>query len=220
MITMTATETSQWNVRWPGGGWLTERWRKPITPYAQWVPVDFLLAWMDIESNGKPAEVSEIGERGLFQVHPDEQQMLGISDENFQNLTTDYGLALKYGVLEAMKYAIYAKRALANVDVEWHGRDFWKLTKLFHGAFSIPSATLQAFKAENHRGPATWNELQTWALNAAAQKDPILSSRVRALIPKTFRNAQKTGEESQLPEIDPAQVAITSSLFRTFGLLI
>jgi hypothetical protein len=214
------TSSAQWHERWPNGGWLTERWREPIKTYAQWVPIDFLLAWIDVESGGQLDNVSEIGERSLFQIHPDEQSMLNIPDADFQALTTNAALSLKYGVMEAMKYATYAKRALAAAGVEWHGRDFWKMTKLFHGAFSIPSATLQAFKTENHRGPVSWDELQTWALNAAQQQDPVLTTRVRALIPKTFANAQKTGEISQVPAYDPTTTAAASSLFRAYGLMI
>ncbi len=209
-----------------GGGFQTERWRGQLTPFASWVPIDFLLAWIDVESNGKPDEVSDIGERGLFQVHPDEREILHMSDEDFQNLTTDFNLALKSGVAQAKTYAVFAKRFLTDVGSEWHGRDFWKLVKLHHGAFGMPKFSLLAFQAANGRGPVSWDELQKFALNAAATgqdfvpTDKKFSAKLRSLVPKTFANAEKTGERSGIPITHPAEIADVTDLLRAANLLL
>jgi len=181
-------------------GRAVERWRKSLTRLAGWVPVDFLLAWVDKESKGLPNVVSPIGERGLFQVHEDEKTFLKIPDADFTNLTTDPALAMRTGVRQAKTYAAYAKRFLADVGVEWHGRDFWKLVKLHHGAFGMPKYALLAFQRENGRGPQNWHELMKFALDAAeAKKDLIptdtnLSTKLRSITVKVFNNADVVGE--------------------------
>ncbi|MEI6172022.1 MAG: hypothetical protein WCQ45_06070 [bacterium] len=209
-----------------GGGFLTERWRKPLKPLAQWVPIDFLLAWIDVESNGKPDEVSNIGERGLFQVHPDERDFLHLTDDQFQSLTTDTNFALQVGVAQAIAYAIFAKRELSAVGSEWHGRDFWKLVKLHHGAFSVPKFMLLAFQNTFGRGPTTWREFQAFAFDAANRGvdvvpgDPTFSAKLRALVPNTFNNAEKTGERSGIDEIKAPTIASVGALLRSFGLMV
>lgn len=211
---------------WPGGGALTERWRKPLAKIADWVPVDFLLAWIDVESNGKPETISTLGERGLFQVHPDEKDVLRLSDIDFQDLTSNLALALKTGVLQAKTFAYYTKRFLADVGAEWHGRDFWKLVKLHHGAFAMPKYTLLAFQQEFGRGPSDWEELQNFALDAVARNKDLIpsdkkfSTKLRALIPKTFANAEKTGERSELPIYNPGLIGSVVNALRAFNLMV
>jgi hypothetical protein len=211
---------------WPKGGALTERWRKPISKVADWVPVDALLAWIDTESGGQPQIVTNLGERGLFQVHPDEVSFLGLTNDEFQRLTTDTNLALRFGVKHLKLYAFQAKKVLSAVGEDWHGRDFWKLNKLFHGAFSMPSAAVNAFQRVNGRGPATWRELQAFALaEAAAGRDLVpgqtrQSAVLRALTPGVFANAEKTGEASEVPEYNRERVAVVGPLLRSFGLMV
>jgi hypothetical protein len=211
---------------WPKGGLTTERWRKPLTKVADWVPVDALLAWIDTESGGIPTVTTSLGERGLFQVHPDEVSFLGLTDDEFQRLTTDINLALRTGVKQLKLYAFQTKKVLNAVGQDWHGRDFWKLNKLFHGAFSMPSASINAFVRVKGRGPDTWRELQTFALEeAAAGRDlvpgnPKGSAVLRALTASTFANAEKTGEASEIPERSRNVVSVVAPLLRTFGLMV
>ena len=211
---------------WPKGGWLTERWRKPLMKVTDWVPVDAGLAWIDTESGGDPSVVTSLGERGLFQVHPEEVPFLGLTDDEFQRLTTDPDLALRTGVKQLKLYAFQAKKALNAVGADWHGRDFWKFDKLFHGAFSMPSAAVNAFQRVNGRGPETWRELQTFVLNeAAAGRDLVpanarQSAILRALTPSVTANAEKTGEASEIPEYNRDKVSLVAPLLRSFGLMV
>lgn len=211
---------------WPKGGRTTERWRKKLERVATWVPVDALLAWIDTESGGRPDVTTSLGERGLFQVHPAEVKMLGLTDDEFQRLTTDTNLALRVGVKQAKMYAFQAKKDLAKVGVEWHGRDFWKLVKLYHGAFAMPSSALNAFLRVNGRGPETWAELYAFTLNeAAAGRDlipsnPQLSKTLRQLTNFVMANAEKTGEASELPVYSRDKVAQVTDLLRRAGLMI
>lgn len=215
---------------WPGGGNVTESWRKSLEPIADWVPVDFLLGWIDIESNGIPSIIETSadprGERGLFQVHPDEREYLGLTQEQFDALTKDPGLALRFGVKHAKMFALQAKKALKTVGQEWHGRDFWKLVKLHHGAFAMPSASLNAFKRSKGRGPDTWDELQAFALDEAKNgraldpANPQLSATLRGMTKSTFTNAQDTGERSELPIIGSNQVSQVAPVLRKGGLLL
>jgi len=211
--------------RWTNGGGNTERWRRAITKVADWVPVDAALAWIDTESGGQPTIVTTLGERGLFQVHPDEVEFLKLTPEEFERLTLDTGLALRVGIRQMKAYAFQAKKVLGAVGAEWHGRDFWKLVKLFHGAFSMPSAAVNAFARETGRGPDNWYELMLFAKNEAAAKHDLVptstrqSATLRALTPSVFENAQKTGEKSELPEYNRDRVALLGNLLRSYGLL-
>lgn len=209
-------------IAWPRGGANTEKWRSAVAKIADWAPVDFLLSWIDKESGGDVSEVTYLGERGLFQEHPAEKGILGLSDEDFERLTTDPAFSLATGVRHAKLYAVFTKRFLAEVGTEWHGRDFWKLVKLHHGAFSIPKYTLNAFKKQYGRAPETWDELQTYAL--AAAKDPTglgkdMPAAVRSLVPSTFANADDTGEISQIPKVSAKTVAMAVPMMRAHNLL-
>lgn len=211
---------------WPGGGTTPEVWRKPLEKIADWVPVDFLLAWIDVESNGVPNVTTELGERGLFQVHPDEREFLRLTQDQFQALTTDTDLALRTGVLQAKLFAYQAKKALNAAGVDWHGRDFWKVVKLYHGAFGMPGAAINAFNRTNGRGPDDWTELQTFALDEAKNGrdlvpgDKRTSAVLRGLTAKVFANAEKTGEESEVPIVIRERVASIAPLLRLVGLMI
>lgn len=189
-----------------------ERWRKPLEKISGWVPINFLLAWIQKESGGRPHVVSSLGERGLFQVHKDEVPFLKITDEQFANLTKDARLALQVGVKQAKLYARFAKRFLADVGAEWHGQDFWKLVKLHHGAFAMPKYALLAFQREHGRGPKTWSELKAFVLDAVEKKqdlvpgNEVLSAKLHAIAKKVFDNADEVG--SVVPVIDPETVAM------------
>jgi len=208
---------------WPKGGRTTERWRKKLERVATWVPVDMLLAWIDTESGGRPTVTTHLGERGLFQVHPAEVEMLGLTQDEFMRLTTDTNLALRVGVKMVKSYAYQAKKDLAKVGVDWHGRDFWKLVKLYHGAYAMPSSVLNAFARTNNRGPENWPELYAFALQeAAAGRDLVLgntnlSATLRRLTNFIMANAEKTGEASELPVYNRDKVAIVTRLLRQAG---
>jgi len=211
---------------WPKGGRTTERWRKKLERVATWVPVDILLAWIDTESGGRPTVTTHLGERGLFQVHPAEVKMLGLTEDEFQRLTTDTDLALRVGVKMVKTYASQAKKDLVKVGTAWHGRDFWKLAKLYHGAYAMPSSALNAFARVNNRAPENWNELHAFALQeAAAGRDLIpnnasLSATLRRLTEFIMNNAHKTGEASELPVYNRDKVAIVTGLLRQAGFAI
>ena len=211
-----------------GGGYLTTRWRKRVAPLARGVPLDFVLAWIDRESDGKPETVSKLGERGLFQVHPDERDwLLALTPAQFAALTdpAQQDAAIKIGMRLVRKYAMYARRYLTEVGAEWHGRDFWQLVKLFHGAFALPPYGLRAFAAANGRGPVGWDEFRTWLLDAATAGTPLapndlaLSKRLRNLTPALIANAEETGRRSGMIAVSPGALATVANLLRVFGLL-
>jgi len=211
---------------WPGGGTLPEVWRKPLEKIADWVPVDFLLAWIDVESNGRPDVTTSLGERGLFQVHPDEREFLGLTEDQFQALTTDTDLALRTGVKQAKLFAYQAKKALNAVGEDWHGRDFWKVVKMYHGAFGMPNNVINAFQRVKGKGPGDWDELMAFALDQAQTNQDLvpdnakLSATLRGLTPSVFNNAQKTGEESELPVVIHDRVSVVAPLLRNAGLMV
>jgi len=212
-----------------GGGYTTERWRSRVVPLAKGIPVDFALAWIDKETGGRPTIISSLGERGLFQIHPDERAwLLGLTPEQFEALSdpAQQDTALQVGMRMIRKYAAFAKRYLGAVGVEWHGLDFWRMVKLHHGAFALPKYTLEAFARAHGRGPADWQEFRTWLLDAAATnvdlapKDPVLARRLRELTPRVIANAEETGRRSGLPLESAPMFTTLSDLLRTFKLMI
>jgi hypothetical protein len=199
-----------------------ERWRKPLIPVAEWVPVDFLLSWIAKESGGDPKSTTSLGEKGLFQMKPgpdDEQGFFKLSDVDFARLATDPLFSLREGVQQAKTYALNAKRLLKDAGVEWHGRDFWSLVKLHHNAFAMPKYSILAYQRTQGHGPENWDDLKDFAMGAASSgvdlvlENKALSSKLRSLTSKTFTNADVVG--SVLPDLHPHTVATTQQWMRS-----
>ena len=178
-----------------------ERHRKLVEKYAGDIPVDFLLAWMDKESNGKVDAVSPMGERGLFQVFPGdgEQKMLKLSDADFDKLLTSADFAVKIGVKAANYYKNFGDKLLKKAGATWRGGSVWKLVKLHHAVFGMPKYTILAFSRTNGRGPKSCTELKDFAEDAAARNIDLVpgnkkfSKKLRALTVRWFKNADETG---------------------------
>lgn len=197
-----------------------ERWRKPLTQIAQWVPIDFLLSWIAKESDGDLDSTTTLGEKGLFQVKPgqdDEQGFLKLSDADFNRLTEPM-FSLQTGVRQAMLYAQSARQTLKNVGAEWHGRDFWKLVKLHHNAFAMPHYAVLAYQRLQGHAPESWDDLKHFVTAAAlAGQDLVpenakLSGRLRALAGKIFANADEVG--NVLPAWKPNEIASAQQLLK------
>lgn len=202
----------------------TERWRRTLMGLKsfRFLPTDFMLAWIDVESSGLPGTVSPLNERGLFQIHPGERDwLLRLTPQQFADLTdpAKQDAALKIAARMVQKYVKFAQEDLAAAGVRWHGLDFWRLVKLYHGAFSVPRLGLRAFRRVYGRGPANWDEFAAFLREvhrtdgALAVGKVNLPDKTVRLIPKTLNNAEETARRSGMPTTAQAsQAAVAASI--------
>lgn len=196
-----------------------ERWRPRVAAAAGSIPVNFLLAWMQRESDGKLSELSKLGERGLFQIHPDEISLLGISQATFESLTTDPDAAVASGIRAATVYGKYAKNLLHAFGVDgWVDTDYWKLVKLHHNAFSAPQILFGGFASTFASSPFSWWALNWFAHYAADNAVTTVQANIRALVKRAgiMENAEFAGSFLPQPELVVSTVlgpAIAGRLF-------
>ncbi len=93
------------------------------------LPRDFLLGWMAKENDGQVSPTTSLGERGYFQVHPEEATLyLGLSGSAFEKLSTDRETAIREGIKIVRRHrAEIAKYGVTNADL------LLRLTKTRHG---------------------------------------------------------------------------------------
>jgi Transglycosylase SLT domain len=205
-----------------------ERWRSLVSKYAGSLPVDFLLAWMQIESDGIPGTVSSIGERGLYQIHPDEKaELLKLSNAAWdaELSKTDATQQVIDGVKLANVYVNWAKKTLQQVGQTWNGQDFYKLVKLFHAASAVPKYTILGYYNRNGTGPQSWDDLENFAFQAADQgtllipKDPSLSARINNLTKarRVWNNADTVGGVVPPAPAGPSVASIVQRIVSLFA---
>lgn len=172
-----------------------ERWRSTVRTYSRGLPVDFLLAWMKKESSGRPGVVSKLGERGMYQIHPQgERQLLALNDTDWDRLLSDATFDISQGTKLAALYRARATKLLAKNGAVWGGKSLYKMTKLQHGAPLVASEILKAFVTTYHRAPSNWTEFETFGRWAVDTGSPLLSSKVKILAPRVLANASEVGE--------------------------
>ena len=102
------------------------------------IPREFLLGWMATESDGQVSTVSSLGERGYFQImwqSGEAKSQLGLTEREFQRLSTDREFSIAKGVQLAETYRQYFLRKYPSVP---DGSDLlWRLTK---GRHALPTA--------------------------------------------------------------------------------
>lgn len=209
-----------------GGKMLTERWRGNVDPLAGGIPTNFLLAWINIESDGKPQTVSPIGERGLFQIHPtDERPDLGLSMKQFIALTNDADAGIRVGIQLVNNYAAKAKALLAEVGTEWQGPDFWWLVKLYHGGGAVPRFLVTKFTRDTKRPPLNRFELEAYAWRVIKRNIPDTSDKLRKTVPNATNTTDQyvkaeTLENKMIHELFSGGFDHTVALLRSFQLMI
>lgn len=158
------------------------RWAPLVQRYAGGIPLPFLLAWIQKESNGNPCSYTTLRESGIFQLMwgsnlneggTTEDALraacIGTTQSASRPLTT---AELEEQVRSGVKYVNYA-RDYARRYVNWpeSSTDFWKLVKMVHVAPArvkqyAPGATSWAdFRARAAAGgntPAHWLDNADW----------------------------------------------------------
>jgi hypothetical protein len=197
-----------------------ERWRGPVSAVAGEIPVDFLLAWIDHESSGRSTiPVSSIGERGAFQIYPDEAKQIGYSDAQFAALSTEGdppsggSLNADSGVRVARYYMGKANSVLSQVGADWGSSgSYWTLVKLFHGAPAVAKEGMVAVSKYLGRAPSDWTEFAYYLTNLAQSGDPSLSATVQRLAPKLVGNSTEIAQKAGLSLVGTVAVGLGSAL--------
>lgn len=154
-----------------------EQWRSMLEKYASGMPVPFLLAWLQKESNGNPCSYTSLHESGIFQLMPGQNMQaggttegelraacIGASQQASRQLT---GAELERQVESGVQYVQWARaQAHAILDaagVKWDesSPSFWQLVKLvFNYPAPIPGWLANA-TAVLGRPPADWAEFRS-----------------------------------------------------------
>jgi hypothetical protein len=125
------------------------------------IPLEFLLGWIAVESDGRIDEVTpRLDERGFFQIHPSESADARPPIQH-RRLTTDPDYSVQAGIQLVRYYA-----NLARLRFPWipPGSElFWRVVKLQHAMGSgLARGLLNAIRA---RGiPTTWDAIKRYEL--------------------------------------------------------
>ena len=94
---------------------------------ADGVPLGVVVGWIQVESGGRVSEMTALGERGLFQLIPDEIEDLGL---DAIKLSSD----VAYSILGGMALIKRCRRYLRSYGVDLPDGDelYWRLVKFVH----------------------------------------------------------------------------------------
>ena len=128
--------------------------------YRQDLPLEFLLGWIQIESGGKNATVTNLDERGYFQVHPDESKDYGFTDH--QRISRDADYSVQVGIELVRRKAKRAKLLGFRPGTDL----FNHAIKLLHWAPAGVKAILQRMKADGFAfADKSWSEFKEYVQN-------------------------------------------------------
>jgi hypothetical protein len=129
------------------------------------IPLAFLLGWIDVESNGRIDVITNLDERGFFQIHPAESKDRAI---DHARLTTDPEYSVQAGLQIVRTYADVARRRFPWAPP---GSDlFWRIVKLQHAMGSpLARAMLVELQARGGAVP-TWEAIKVFERTDSAQR--------------------------------------------------
>jgi phosphatidylserine/phosphatidylglycerophosphate/cardiolipin synthase-like enzyme len=144
-----------------------------LEKYRGEIPLDFLLGWIVVESDGRIDEITSLDERGFFQIHPDESH-----DRHFehQRLSSDPDYSVKAGIDNVRFYARLAQQRFPSIPA---GSElFWRMVKLQHAMGS--GLAYRLIKAMLAAGvPLTWENIRQYEIAHGAALHALL--RVKPL---------------------------------------
>lgn len=174
-----------------GGGYCppfsasTEMWRDDVASQAGGKPVDFLLAWMQIESNGNPCSWTSLAEAGVLQLmngdnlvqggttlaqqHPVPPCVSGSQTTAYRtSLTDDQANEQVRGGLQYVDYCISKVEALFSLygysgAPGWTNSDwsYWAFVKMVHVApATIPGMLTAGLQSGGI--PVDWDDMMTY----------------------------------------------------------
>lgn len=160
------------------------------------VPLGVAVGWIQVESGGRVGEMTSLGERGLFQLIPDEIEDLGL---DAAKLSTDVDYSILGGMNLIKRCQKYLRSYAVNVDLG--GELYWRLVKFVHSIGPGAARTIirDASKASVL---TTWDAFEAYC----TQHDADYLSRLRhspvkwcGLVDRVFLIGAPYGVESGIP---------------------
>ncbi len=135
------------------------------------IPLEFLLGWIAVESDGCIDVITSMNERGFFQVMPSESSMMKVDHER---LTTDPDYSVQAGI-QLVRY--YMNLARARYPWATPGSElFWRLVKLQHAMGSgLVSKLLSSMLTSNL--PMTWEAIKRYEVTDGPRLHRLLNPR-------------------------------------------
>lgn len=180
-----------------------ERWRSLIAEHANGNPVEFLLAWVSMESGGDPLATGAATECGIFQIDFQDGPKFGASvasvHKSYQSLSeADKLLQVTSGVAMVSAYRATARTRLAAIGADWTegSSDFWSLVKLHHALPGIPRVFLPWFQESRGAAPGSWSEWRA-AIDGAARAE-LAAAAAKYGAPSTMNYYNDIDEDGNL----------------------
>lgn len=168
-----------------------ELWRDDVAAQAGTKPVDFLLAWMQVESNGNPCSWTSLAEAGVFQLmngdnlvqggttlaqqHPVPPCVSGSQTTAYRtSLTDDQAHEQVRAGMQYIGYCISKVDAMLGLygyadqpgwtDSDW---SYWAMVKMVHVApATLPGMLTAGLKSGGI--PADWDQMMTYVTGIPA----------------------------------------------------
>ena len=154
-----------------------ERWRPLVNQLAGDLPVNFLLAWIQRESDGNPCSYTKYGEAGIFQLMPPDNittagttlsalraGCAGGTQSQFRQLSAaERYEQVRSGVQYVNHMRTIAHDKLDAAGVRWpeSSKDFWAVVKLQHAYPAPTSRWLAGAQQQLGHPPRSWAELRS-----------------------------------------------------------
>jgi hypothetical protein len=121
------------------------------------IPLDLLLGWIRVESNGDISEITSLDERGYFQLMKSESDDLGLEHAR---LSADSAYSLRAGLLLAVSYGRTAELfGINRADPDY----FWRIVKLIHAMGPDSVKKLLHSMQANGTPPSSWKTVEDFA---------------------------------------------------------